>query len=768
MTEPQAPLPEAEIHNKERLSIIWLVPLVALAIGLWLLYQSLISADTLIEVQFQSGEGLAAGKTELRYQGVVIGHIQEIDLSPDRQSVIALIAVRRTAADLLRGGSQFWRVKPKISLQGISGLDTLLSGQYISFFPGEGEPQLKFEALAAPPPGIQGKQSLIIRLQASTLGSIQEGSPVNYRDITVGRVQRYELDAAIDRVNIFVGIDEPYRELIRDNTHFWNNSGIQLEGGLSGLKLRTRSLAAMLMGGISFEIPDGEKPGNAAKPNQLFALYEDFETANTGITVNVSFDSADGIEAGATSVQYRGLKVGSVSKLKFEDSLSEVIAEIRLPREAEQVLNENSRFWLVKPQLSLSGVSGLETLLRGNYIELDPGKGKKRQFQFKAIPEPPPFDKNLPGLHIRLSSDQLADLSRGAPVYYRRIPVGLVQGYQLAKDSKAVLIDLQIEQKYASLISPESRFWKLSALTAQGSLDGLKLNLAPLRTLLAGGIEFDNIETKQSKQPLSPDHRFTLYSDRDSALRRGYKLEILFLDAPGIKPGSLIRHRGIDIGEVRSVHFDLHSNRVITTALIAPSMAEQMTSASHFWVVGPELGLTGSQNLETLISGSYIAFHPGPGSQSRQIVGHEKAPNLIYDTDGLHLILESERLGSISQNAPVYYRQIEVGKVRGYELAPTADHVLIHLSIEPRYAPLIHDKTKFWNSSGIDFSFKLLSGAKLESESLKTLLAGGISFATPQEPEDQGQPAAPGSQFALHAKPETAWLEWRPKIFLNR
>ena len=767
MTDPQD-LPIANSQPQQRISMIWLVPVVALGLGLWLLYQSLISADTLIRVHFDSGQGLAPGKTELRYQGVVIGEVQQLDLDSDGAGVIAQIAVRRSASNLLRRGSRFWLVKPQVSLQGVSGLDTLVSGQYINFAPGDGEPLLNYTALPKPPTDAQGKQSLMIRLQADNLGSIQQGSPIHYRDIRVGQVLNYELDQDSDRVTIVIGIDEPYRHLIRNNTHFWNNSGIRLEGGLSGIKLQTQSLAAMLMGGISFDIPEGEAPGDSAEANQLYPLYPDFEEANTGITVQVAFDSADGLEAGVTPVQYRGLKVGNVSKLRFSDNLQQLIAEIRLPREAEQVLNENSRFWLVKPQLSLSGVSGLETLVRGNYIEIDPGQGSSAmQYRYTAIAEPPPFDQNLPGLHLRLISDQLADLSRGSPVYYRRIPVGVVQGYQLADDGEQVLIDIQIEQKYARLIQPRSRFWKLPAVSAQGGLTNLKLELPPLRTLLAGGIEFDNPITAAADAKQPPQSEYRLYSDRESALRRGYKLELLFLDAPGIKPGSEIRHRGFKIGEVRRVQLDQRSNRIAVTTLIDSGMAEQMTAGSHFWVVGPQFGLTGSQHLETLLSGSYIAFHPGPGKRARQIIGRHKAPNLIYDSDGLHLILEAERLGSVSQYAPVYYRQIKVGYVRGYELGPEADRVLIHLSIEPRYAALIHDQTRFWNSSGLDFSFKLLSGAKLQAESLQTLLNGGISFATPEIPEERGQPAAAGSQFVLHDQPNPSWLLWRPKILLN-
>ncbi|MEH6651878.1 MAG: MlaD family protein [Motiliproteus sp.] len=768
MIDAKGPIPVANVRTKERLSVIWLVPLVALAIGLWLLYQTMLAADTLIQVRFNNGNGLQADKTELRYKGVMIGQVEAVTLAPDSKGVIADIVIQQTASHLIREGSRFWRVKPQISLQGVSGLDTLLSGQYISLSPGDGEPQDQFVGLESAPQDTGTDQRLVIRLIADSLGSLQEGSPVHYRDVTVGRVLRYQLDTQQDNVVIFVEIDQPYRELVRVNSHFWNSSGIVLEGGIGGLKLRTKSLATILLGGLSFDIPRGKSNGAAAAADQQFTLYDDFEAASTGITIDVIFDSAEGLQAGITSVQYRGIKVGTVSDVRLRDDLQEVIAEISLPWRAQQVLNQNSRFWMVKPQLRLSGISGLETIVKGNHIELDPGVGNQIKTEYRAINEPPPFDRNLPGLHLQLLSSNLADLSRGAPVYYRRIPVGVVQGHRLTKKGDKVVIDVQIEQKYASLINTGTRFWKLAALTTSGSLTDLKLNIPPLRTLLAGGIEFDTIGALKSAKALPDDHRFTLYLDQESALRRGYKLELLFIKADGIQAGTEIRHRGLKIGEVRSIRLDTDTNRLAVVSLINTEMASQMTSESRFWIESPELGLIKSKNLGTIVTGNYINFHPGGGEQVRQVIGLEKAPNLIYDSNGMHLTLEAERLNSIAQGAPVYYRQVAVGQVRGYELGEEADKVLIHISIDPEYAPLVHQNTQFWNSSGLDFKFEWLSGAELRTESIQALLDGGISFATPEDPQQRGEPSPAGSRFTLHQKVDNKWLQWRPKIALDR
>jgi len=190
---------------------------------------------------------------------------------------------------------------------------------------------------------------------------------------------------------------------------------------------------------------------------------------------------------------------------------------------------------------------------------------------------------------------------------------------------------------------------------------------------------------------------------------------------------------------------------------------------SQFWVVKPELGLIKTSNLETLVTGQYIEVLPAAKNLGPQksFMALASPPEAVKREDGLSLVLSAARRGSLKAGVPVTYREITVGKVTGYELGQTADRVLIHILIEPKYAPLVRSGTRFWNTSGFDFDVGLFRGATVRTESLETMIQGGVAFATP-DGERMGSPARPEQTFALFDKFEEEWLGWAPKISLGK
>lgn len=155
---------------------------------------------------------------------------------------------------------------------------------------------------------------------------------------------------------------------------------------------------------------------------------------------------------------------------------------------------------------------------------------------------------------------------------------------------------------------------------------------------------------------------------------------------------------------------------------------------------------------------------PGDGAPRRSFELLAQAPQAAVDADGLALVLSAERSGSVEAGDPVTYRQVPVGQVARLELGPTADRVLIHILIEPRYAPLVRGGSRFWNASGVDVDFGLLKGMQVRTESVEAIVAGGIAFATP----DEQRPVQPGQTFVLFDEPQAEWLQWAPKIPLRQ
>lgn len=179
----------------------------------------------------------------------------------------------------------------------------------------------------------------------------------------------------------------------------------------------------------------------------------------TGIEINVRFESGEGIQVNKTEVVYKGMTVGKVKDLTLDDEGSSkgVIATIEMNKDVGQYLKSGTRFWLVKPSVSLAGITGLETLVSGNYVAISPGEGESTR-KFKALVEEPPLSDSKPGLHLTVKAERLGSLDRGSPVFYKQIQVGQVKSYLLSEDQRTVEIKIFIEPTYASLVRKHTRF----------------------------------------------------------------------------------------------------------------------------------------------------------------------------------------------------------------------------------------------------------------------------------------------------------------------
>ncbi|WP_312936054.1 PqiB family protein [Pseudomonas sp.] len=763
-------LPTAKTRPASNWSAIWILPLIALLIGGWLAFQAYRDAGVEVEVRFKTGEGIVANKTEVMYKGMSVGKVKSLVLDDEGRNtgVIATIEMNRAAQDHLTTGTRFWLVKPSVTIAGISGLETLVSGNYIAIDPGKGEAAKRFTALSEAPPLSDNEPGLHLTLKAERLGSLNRDSPVFYKQIQVGRVKSYRLSEDQDLVEIKVFIQPAYANLVRKHTRFWNASGVSINADLSGVKVRTESLASIVAGGIAFATPEHRKDSPPTDPNLPFRLYEDFDAAQAGIRIKLKLTDFEGLQAGRTPVMYKGIQVGSLKTLKIEEDLSSAIAELTMDPLAEDFLVTGTQFWVVKPSISLAGITGLEALVKGNYIAIRPGdKGASPSREFEARAKAPPLDLKAPGLHLVLFADRLGSVEVGSPVMYRQVKVGNVQSYQFARDSKRILIGVHIEKEYENLVNGSTRFWNSSGITLTGGLSGIKVQSESLQTLLAGGITFDTPQANVKLKRRIP--RFKLHESQEAANRAGTLITIRVDRADGLKPGTSIRFRGLEVGNIESVDLTADLQAVLLRARITEVPERIARAGTQFWVVKPALGLVRTENLDTLISGQYLEVKPAARVQApqRDFIALAAAPEVTEPETGLPLTLSAARRGSIKPGVPVTYREVTVGKVTGYELGQSADRVLIHVLIEPKYASLVRGGSRFWNSSGFGVDWGLLKGVSLRTESVETLIDGGIAFATP-EGEQMGNPARPKQTFALFDKPDDQWLEWAPKIPLAK
>lgn len=252
------------------------------------------------------------------------------------------------------------------------------------------------------------------------------------------------------------------------------------------------------------------------------------------------------------------------------------------------------------------------------------------------------------------------------------------------------------------------------------------------------------------------------YVAYDRAREYGPKITITFNDSSGVVTGQTpIKYRGVPIGEVTAVELSKDLKHAMVMARLQHSAAPIAREGSVFWIVRPEVGIGSITGLQTVLTGPEIQVLPGRGEPKSEFVGLETAPPDL-EGKGLKITLRTSRPGFLRHNSPVYYRGVEVGVVQDIQLSANATSVDIHVFIKQRYAPLVRNGSVFWNVSGVDVSAGLFRGVEIKVESLRTLVAGGIAFATPNDP--QARRAKDGTVFPLYAESKKEWLQWAPKI----
>lgn len=261
----------------QSLSIVWLVPLVALIASGFLIYRQFSKTGPVIEIEFQNGSGIEAGKTPLVYKGVVVGLVQDIALKPGFDGVIVKVELDSGARPLAVEGSQFWLVRPEIGLSGVRGLDTLLSGARLGVRGGFGKSARHFVALEKAPrnEGVVPGRNFV--LTSPKLGSLHAGSQVYYREMKVGIVEDQRLSDDSTQVLISIRIFEPYERLVHSDTKFWNSGGLSMKLGLLGGRVESNSLESLVAGGVSFATP--ESTADQAAEGATFELVDDPEKA---------------------------------------------------------------------------------------------------------------------------------------------------------------------------------------------------------------------------------------------------------------------------------------------------------------------------------------------------------------------------------------------------------------------------------------------------------------------------------------------------------
>jgi paraquat-inducible protein B len=323
---PTDGIPKAHVTRRRRrqISLVWIIPIVAALIGLYLIIHALRTQGPTIEITFKTAEGLEAGKTKIKYKNVDIGTVQTITLGRDKKGVVVTAQMTRNATDLLVEDTRFWIVKPRIAGGQISGLTTLLSGSYIGMDIGKSlDSQREFIGLDTQPSVTTDEPGREFLLHADDSGSLDIGSPVLFRRFLVGEVTAVNLDPDGKHVTARVFIRSPNERYVTQNTRFWEASGVNVAIDGSGVKIQTQSLASIVVGGIAFQTPLDEPAGPVAVNGAAFKLFSEenlaMKRSDAQLEKYIAYfsDSIRGLSIGA-QVEFRGYVVGEVKSIEME------------------------------------------------------------------------------------------------------------------------------------------------------------------------------------------------------------------------------------------------------------------------------------------------------------------------------------------------------------------------------------------------------------------------------------------------------------------
>jgi paraquat-inducible protein B len=375
----------------------------------------------------------------------------------------------------------------------------------------------------------------------------------------------------------------------------------------------------------------------------LWLVYK--AQSEKGPTITITFQSAEGLEAGKTKIKYKDVDLGQVEEISLSPDLGHVVVKAALVRQAEELLSENTRFWVVRARINVSGVTGLQTLFSGVYIGLDPGPPGEKARKFTGLEEPPIVTTDLPGRYYILLADRRGSLDIGSPVYYRQIKVGQVVGYQLADDGQAVTIKIFVNKLYQDFVRKNTRFWNASGVDVAVDAKGVRLKTESMVTLLMGGIAFDVPNYLEAGEAAAEGQVFELYESFTASQERSYPVKSYFVlyfegSVAGLAPGAPVEFRGISVGKVVDVKLEfnpekrdfripvlveIEPQRFITVSEMAQAEAARRNILDYL----VEKGLRGQLKLGNLITGQQVvSLDIFPGAPPRGIVWKSPYPEL--------------------------------------------------------------------------------------------------------------------------------------------
>ena len=717
------------------------------------------------------------------FRNIKIGFVKTYNLQEDKSIVIECF-IQPEYSHLIRSGSRFYDASgitvsgkiPDVKIR-MESISSLFIGGIVVETPEvlkespvakSGDIFTLYEDFEAAEYGIP----MTLKLASGT--GINEGSTkIIYRGIEAGTVSEISFNDDPHRsVTAHILLDPRAEIILRENTKFWL---VEPEVSIDGV----RNLGTLISGPyITFQPGGGEfKDDFEILPEPPISV-----PLRPGKTFRLSSDESPTSSSGAP-VYFKKMKIGQLLGSELAADHRSVLTTIYIYDTYQDLVADNAVFIEsggISIKADLSGfsfnMSPLVSTFKGGLdliipIRKDGGKvaSAEKNKIFTLYPDYKSAVNAFPalmpeGLYITLTTEDLGSYRAGTPILFKKIKVGQIIGYEYSKKDQRVQLACFIDDNYRDLVSSQSKFYNASGIRVRGGLSGISVETESIESIIAGGISFI---TDPDGNAIKNDHQFHVYKSLESAQKSDQvNITVRFQNIGLLKKGAKVNYRGVQLGSVATTEFDENLRTIIATLHIEKQYETFFRKDTKIWLSRPTIKINKVENLDSLLFGMSVNIDPGSGLLTKDYTGLATPPHPFFtDFDGLGLVLETNQLNSLDIGSPVYYRRVKVGEVTGYDLAYNFKDVLVYITINDRYAPLIRTNTKFWNASGVTVKGGVFSGITVSTESLEALMAGGISLATPGK-DEMGPQVETGYRFLLHDEPDAGWLDWSPEIFV--
>jgi paraquat-inducible protein B len=697
------------------------------------------------------------------YKSFVVGKV--IDKRLENETVLYTVFIDDRYANLVNNGTKFWKISGielQANLAGVKvkmdSLATLLAGG-VAFETPEGNyaphPRERYE-LYDSRLDTHLEENLITIVADKAYNVDPNFSGVMYKGFKVGKIVSLRYDTEKSQTIFKVKLSKKFSHLANEKAWFWIVRPI--------LNIReVKGLDAILTGPyISFDTLDVNAPRK-----RDFVLHDE-PIPLKGKHIKLSALYAESVKSG-TTIFYKDIPIGQITKINLVPGGKTIDIDAVIFDDFTKFLNDSSMFYVksgFEIDVSLHDIhvdsGSLETMVVGGIsmvtLKQDAPATKSDFFLYKNYKT---FTKarylKSGGTFFHIEMEELGSLSEGSPVLYKKLKAGEIISYKYIPERDAIDVLVFIEKGFKNHINASTRFRNVSGVELEMNFPDVKFKMASLETVLNGGLLFETLDPKAPK--VKSGHRFRLFDETRQKRELYVSFELWMPETYGIKKGTPLLYRDFPIGKVDSL--TLRNNVIRANVLIEKSYADLLRSDSMVWLKAFEMDIDGVKNVGNAISGPAIAITPGLAKdRAATFVLSETPPPPTFGKTGLHVVLQGDRRSSLDVGSPLYYRQVPIGQVESWVLSEDGTHVDITVFVEPRYVHLVRENARFYMAGAFGMDVSLL-GVKVRTETLKTMIAGGIGMAVPEEP---GRVVKEGHTFKLYNEAEEEWMAWKPKL----